>query len=322
MPGELLVDYSRYDIDVNYNLLRNGDVRGIIAKAGGSNLNDPLAMKHSSSARSLGVHFGVYYWIDPLHDGDTQARHAVALAKALGAEFICGDVEQWWANWSLWQAWRLGKAPLESVPVLPLRQIETVTRKWFERVERETSPNWNERLLFYSSDGFMSKWGASMKPWVGKYKTWLAQWPYTGTPPTLKKEKLTWEVLKRSYMPTRVPTPLYWMNKPTMWQWTGDRFTLEGNKKPIDINMFMGESSLSEWLGSEPPAPSPKPYKEMMLTPTTYGLNVRETPVATAKILRVIVPGEIVCVTEETSGSWVKLYGERGWAHGGYLKFI
>jgi GH25 family lysozyme M1 (1,4-beta-N-acetylmuramidase) len=316
----LVVDISHYQKTMNFPLLKEKGVEAVIVKAGGSGREDTECRKHSAGVLSAGMFLGLYYWVDPLQNGQMQAEHMASIASSVGAHFLAGDVEQWWASWALWQQMILKKIPQSQVPKISPSLINGVSYSYFREVAKRSSL----KQLFYSSTGFISSYAPQLLSWSNDYDNWLAQ--YHQTNGTLKRASLSWEQLKALYLPKSTPSVLAKMRRPSMWQWSGDRFTLPGHQGLIDLNWWMlDDVSLDAWIGEEQPQPSPLPYDVYRLNSSTNGLNVRSGPSASHKILRVIVratPPIQICMTSERSGSWGKLYGEEAWLHMGYVEKV
>ena len=148
---DLILDVSKWNGAIDFAQMKAEGVQAIIVKAGGSGREDRLLRRHAAGTRSAGLYLGLYYWIDPLCDGATQARHFLRLVNELQPDFVAGDNEQWWADWDKWRLWRMGKLDAQNVPVLPPKQIERVVSDFLAW----TAGNITVRLLHYTSMGFL-----------------------------------------------------------------------------------------------------------------------------------------------------------------------
>lgn len=319
MKTKLIVDLSKWDTRVNYQEFKDADLLAAIARAGGSGVDDRQARVHGAGVRMVGLALGLYYWVDPTRDGKQQATHFRRLISEIKPDFLALDVEQWWASWDLWYAWMFGKLEKHKVPVVSARQINRVTRDFYEACPAEL------KKLIYTRISFLVQYCKELIPFVAQHDCWLAQWPCTGG--DLKKRTLTWDELKEKYLPTTKPAKLVDMDEVTLWQWTGDRFTLPGTGRRTDVNLWTSERPFELWLNKDIPSPSAPPYREARLAKNVYGLNVREAPwitVTPPSILRVILPKDVVRIDPyvQRVGKWVKLWGEVGWCNDSYLAYF
>lgn len=308
---EIILDVSTWNKKMDYALLKDSGVQGIIIKAGGSGGTDPMLRVHHANARAAGMAVGFYYWVDPLRDGRTQAHHLLDLADELGPDFLAGDVEQWWADWELWRRFTLHKIPLEDVPRLSAQQINRVAKDFFTMIKPS-----QRTILFYSSTSFVAERSPLLKEWAFDYPLWIAQYPRTGG--SLAAATLSWDELKEKFLPSGGPRiPAGWP-RPLFWQWSGDRFTLPGHQGEVDLNWFLGEDFF-QWAGGLPKI-QPLPFDVRHLKAGVGGLNVRAQPNPMSEILRVIVPGEEIHVEKGQTGIWRKLFGEAGFIHSGFIE--
>jgi GH25 family lysozyme M1 (1,4-beta-N-acetylmuramidase) len=314
----LIADASRYNYPIYYKGLKQAGFEALIAKSGAPFYEDPMLLTHAAGTHAAGMYLGIYYWVDGLHDGNTQARHCISQAEKVGADFIAGDIEQWWADWGKWLAALQGHLPWSEVPRLQSKQIDRVSHDFMNYLKA----NQERPLLNYTSTGFVSTYCREMNNWINEYSKWLAQYPKTGDPPDLKRHFVTFDVLKEHYLPTTLPViPKNW-NAPDAWQWTGDRFTFPGIPGALDISFWMNKTqTLAQWVKRDPPPVHDDPWIVMKLTKGTTGLNIRSGPgiqysilgvkVPTSQILKDPVPGLI---------EWTKLYGEPGYVKSFYIE--
>ena len=313
--NELIVDTSIYNDPVGYTSLRNNGIVANIAKGGGSLSRDRLFTRHAAGTKAAGMYLGMYYWTDPVCDAESQAVHAAKLATEAGAHFICSDVEQWWADWSKWYQWRMGKLTKADVPVVLPKQIFKTAAVFRDKVKKLLP---GVKFLNYSSLGFINTWCRDLFDLFGDDPFWLAQYPVTGPEGNLKRKVLCWDELKEKYLPIKEPYVPVDLADTALWQWTGDRFVTESVTSPLDINLFRRPESFSDWIGLPPPEPQDPPFKVMRLNDRTSYLNVRSQPNATCPILRVLSKQSVFAV-ENSYGTWAKLYGEPGFVHSAYI---
>ena len=307
MTRELLIDVSCYQKNMDYTLLRAAGLRLVIVKASsGSAGLDPQLRFHVAEARAAGLHVALYHWVDPLNDGKAQAEWFNTLIAAVQPDFVAGDVEQWWADWDKWRQSCLHRLSDEQVPKLAVKQIDRVCRDFFTSLGQLV----DLPILFYTSTGFVRTWCPQLLDWMGNYPFWLASYVQPR-----KATATTWQDLPK-YYPAASPKVPAGMPLPTLWQWSGDIFTLPGHDGPVDMN-FMLQPLLD--LDSAPVTPSELPYEKRKLKTGVGGLNVRAIAQdLTSQVLRVILPNEIIRVEKQAADVWLKLYGEPGWVHGGY----
>jgi hypothetical protein len=160
--------------------------------------------------------------------------------------------------------------------------------------------------------------------WWADWAKW-AQYHTTGPDNDLKRKYVTFDQLKALYLPKTEPFYPQVMNAPTIWQWTGDRFTAPGNRDAMDISFWWNKTqTIGEWVGSPQPEPVVLPWQDKKLKSWVTGLNVREAPNSNpgTKILRVLVPGLQIRIVPDhlENGVWAKLYGEPGYIHSGYIE--
>jgi len=309
MPYELCLDVSHYQQNLDYKLIASKGVKAIIVKASqGSQLIDSMVRVHAYGAREAGMAVGLYHWVDPIYDGNTQANVFKKLIDELQPQFVAGDVEQWWADWTKWGMWRRREIPYEDVPLLSSKQIERVTRDFFINLKGQI----NIPLLFYTSTGYIKNY-KNLITFAKDYPLWLAQYI-----DPRKRTNTTWEDLP-GYYPSETNIGLAKnMNWPLIWQWSGDVFFLPGHDGALDLNFLM--KPLAEWASGNP-GPIDRPYQVRRLATDVSGLNVRETPGdLKSRIFRVIQPTETIYVEKNLveQDVWLKLYQEPGWIHGGY----
>lgn len=200
---ELIIDVSKWNFPVDYPLLKAEGVQAILVKSGGSGYDDPKAAIHVAQVKAAGLHLGLYYWIDPLCDGQTQAGHLNRQIAMWKPDFVVGDNEQWWADWDKWYQFRMGERPASDVPVIPPRQIDRVARNFFANVQ-------HINRMHYTSTGFISTYTPNSKAWINDYALHLAQYHKTGG--DWLRHKITWDdsgqsISRRPCQPSRWAGP-------------------------------------------------------------------------------------------------------------------
>jgi GH25 family lysozyme M1 (1,4-beta-N-acetylmuramidase) len=316
----LIADVSHYNHPVDYKALKAGGFAALIAKCGGSLTEDDLYSVHAAGARSAGLSFGAYYWLDPIYDYIRQGDHCVTLADREKADFIMADNEQWWASWSKWTAALLRKIPWSDVPVIPSKQINAAAYGFLKYLKA----NQPRRLLNYTGIGFVNDYCREMASWINEFDLMIAQYHPTGPGQgDLKRKKITFEQLHADYLPKDKPyLPVGW-NDAILWQFTGDRLTFPGILDTLDISLWMSKNETPEsWIGHQAPEPQPEPWVTRHLKPGVIGLNVRDQPVyPDGRIVRVLTPSDTILVEPDKvyNTVWVKLYNEQAFIHSGYI---
>lgn len=148
------VDVSGYNPSVNWQKLRNQDIRFAFIKATeGTGYFNEFFDGQWTGAKSAGILRGAYHYLRGDVDGAEQARHF--LSKV---DIQDGDLPP---------ALDLEEIGNENVPI---PQFIANAQKWLEHVEFKT----NRSPIVYSRASFLGPWGTV--PWGAKYQTWLAQY--------------------------------------------------------------------------------------------------------------------------------------------------
>jgi GH25 family lysozyme M1 (1,4-beta-N-acetylmuramidase) len=316
----LIADVSGWDNPVDYRALKAAGFEAVIVKSGGSLIEDRLLPIHAAGTLAAGMFLGLFYWVDPLLDEEAQADHIIQQATRYKANFLVADNEQWWADWDKWRRAIQRKIPWSDVPKLSSDHINQ-TANGFMRCIRM---NQTRPVINYTGIGFINDWCRPMLSWINDYSLMLAQYHPTGPKMDLKRVQVTFDQLKASYLPAGEPSIPAKMNKPAMWQWTGDRFTFPGVPCPLDISFWMDEKqTLGEWIGTPPPDPVANPWEDKHLKAwVTAGLRVRKGAGTQYEVLRVLPAGSYIRIVPGhlENGVWAKLYGELGFVHSDYIE--
>jgi len=148
-----------------------------------------------------------------------------------------------------------------SIPSCPAVFIDTEVRKTslsvslygaeYNKFIKLCRSNW--KTIIYTGAGFLD----ALAPWPKDVDYWWAAYPWSMYPnPGIK---VTWEQL-RTMLDKLVWPPYNSAVSPGlvgMWQCSGDRITVPGSIRPMDISVFKGtQAEYRAWLGydGQPPA--------------------------------------------------------------------
>jgi len=315
-------------------------VRMGIAKASMGGGYDPVVDLHVADMKEGGADVGIYHWCDPLQNFEKQAHFFLDKIFLHSPDVIAFDVEQWWADWSLWIRYIRGEIPKSAVPVLSEQRIIDNYCAITEIVESETDYHFEDRSIAYSADWFLDMYpGVTLA--IKDYKQWMAYYCYA------QRKKITWDQLYQA-----PPDDVSPGGRPyDIWQFA-DCFILPGVDFVIDTNLWEGTvESYKNWLNKvDEPEPEPLPpdvdeveefvqalegaigqvrtnpddlddirvslceeigcgtqvdflYEAMV---TAYALNVRQGPGVHWKVVRTITRGTVVQVYE-VDGYWARI---------------
>lgn len=246
------VDVSHYDARVDWQVLKSGGVEfGVVKVSQGDYLADRMAEKHLAGARSAGLLCGVYHWLDPLRPVNVQVDFYLRQLRPLKPEWICLDVEQYWADWAAFPAggsakrdgwknrWEGKKKASPVYRLVAPHQISESARLMAEMLRQET----RLPVVIYTRTSFIKEYARPMLDWLAGYPLWLAQYPLkTGT-----NLRMDWDELRKNLVPSLTGPALPekcagW----TFWQFSGDSLHLPGMDSLADLNLFQGDRSQLE----------------------------------------------------------------------------
>jgi lysozyme len=230
------VDVSSWQATVNWEKLQAAGVRFAIVKAAqGSYRQDPLCPTHLKAAQNAGMLCGVYHWMDPTCQVDVQISNLAFRLKELNYAFLALDVEQYWSDWGEWQKGMITKRHSGKL-------ISDRAHACAEQMRSE----FQKPVLIYTRTSFVKDYAPEMAEWLKDWPLWLAHYPYRPG-----KVHLTWEQLKRDYVPS-IPGPSLPVSCKDwcFWQFSGDKFILPGEQSALDLNFYQGSlQDLQSWLG-------------------------------------------------------------------------
>jgi len=124
------------------------------------------------------------------------------------------------------------------------QEVQIFTNLCLERL-------WN--IGIYTAQWFLPYLSA----WPKDVEYWWAQWPYQFYPDS--SQEWTWDQV---HSELQARGNIYPSNTSAVpgslraWQFTGDRLILPGSSRPLDVNLFYGNSQeLADWVGGEPVKP-------------------------------------------------------------------
>lgn len=249
----LVVDVSRYQETIDCEVLKQNGVKVVIIKSSGGLTEDCKLREHAAKVGSDLV-LGVYHWVDPTVDITKQADFCVGLAKQVGADFIAADIEQYWSNWGTWYQAIQNRIKWKLVKAFAGPKLSGDYQQFYRLVSVEYP------TMVYTSPGFVSTHAPQMKTWLPGVPLWTAQYQTyagQGTPWECMTEYILPQVAKRT---PALPTGSS-MSDCVMWQFTGDKYALEGTyadknrKHPsnIDLSVLLWSwDQFTNWLSGKP----------------------------------------------------------------------
>lgn len=231
------IDASRWDLRLDWDLLKAGGVEFAILKASqGSTQRDPRFEKHLQGAAAAGLICGAYHWCDPTHDDRRQAENFLAAVEGKPAAFAAVDVEQYWQDWSEWSYKKVAR-------LIPPTRISQSARA----VAAEIKARSGMPVLIYTRASFIRDYAAPMSAWLPEWDLWLAHYPYGRGRVTC-----TWEQLRQHYPRVSRPALPDGCRAWRFWQFSAEKFVLPGAPSPLDLNFFNGSPiQLKAWCRQE-----------------------------------------------------------------------
>jgi GH25 family lysozyme M1 (1,4-beta-N-acetylmuramidase) len=257
-----LIDVSHWDPNVDWGILKTHNVVAAIVKAtDGPGSVDTMYQAHCEGAKAKGMVLGAYHFFRPWIDQssiETQAQFFLDNITSQPIKFIGLDLETYTSN------------PANKVaPSLYSQRAKTAAKYM---ASHSPLP-----FVIYTRNSFIVDYAPQIFDWLGDYNLWLAHWRYNDNDSHSPKQTITWEELISSHLPPYSgPTVPHSNSDWTLWQWTGEKFTLPGLTTLIDLNFFNGtKTDFYHWANviadectdhSEPGDPVlPHPIKVMAL---------------------------------------------------------
>ncbi len=302
---KLFVDVSLWQPNMDWTMLAQNGVKGVIAKASsGSFRKDPLFTKHVQGATDAGLVVGAYHWCDPTNDDITQAKNFLNTIKGYPVKFLAIDMEQYWQLWAEFYT----------------HEVESIVPGWrisenAYRVASYLKKYSGLPVIVYTRASFVAFRAPEAAEWLPQFHLWLAYYPYSNVRVTT-----TWAELKAKYLPI-VKGPLLPKNCKSwlFWQFAGGKFRLDGTGgSGIDLNFFNGnQADLDAFLKDGTPPTPPNDLPTPRKARTLARLNVRSEPlVSTKPVIGKLDYGTVVDVFEIRwvgMDKWARI-GENRWA--------
>ncbi len=301
----LFVDVSLYQPRMDWQVLAENDVSGVIAKASsGSYRKDPLFNSHVDAAKKAGLVVGAYHWCDPTNDDIAQAKNFLDTVKGKPVSFLAVDMEQSWKYWSEFYERKV-------TSILPGSRISQNAY----RVASYLRLNSKLPVIVYTRASFVMAYAPDAVHWMPKFHLWMAHYPYTRTRITT-----TWDDLRQNHLPVlknpmRPPNCDQWL----FWQFSGDKFRLDGTGGSlIDLNFFNGDKNdLKDFLETGDAPEQEKDPELPRRARTLANLNVRKQPkVGAGTWVGRLTKGTVVEVVEVRwigMDKWARI-GENRWS--------
>ncbi|MBN1668695.1 MAG: SH3 domain-containing protein [Anaerolineales bacterium] len=311
----LIVDISRYQIEVDFQLLKSKGVAGVIAKSSsGSQSSDHKFVQHVTRAAQAGMIVGAYHWCDPIYDSIRQAENFLRVIENHPVQLVAIDVEQHWRSWDEWYRVQRGEIPSLTQIFTPSQVSEAAHRTAEFVKQRLDMP-----VLIYTRKFFIKDHARPMVDWIHAYPLWLAEYHIYPD----QQISVSWETFKQHFLPPENDGPALPDNCDTwhIWQFTADRISLPGvsGDSELDVNFFNGSlADLQQFIGAaitQPVVPirRPVPLKAIVQVPL---LNVRRGPGTDSPAVKTLRQGQQVEVLNLSGYDvWVKVGPNRWTAH-------
>ena len=256
------IDVSAWDPYIDWPLVKNQGIRFAIIKATeGLNFVSQAYESQWAGAKSVGILRGAYHFLIANQDGAKQADFFLSKVKVEDGDLPpVLDIEE---------ADNYIDPNNRAKGIFPSSQFIGNAQKWLERIEQQTG----RTPVIYSRPTFLKDHlaGSNFKapPWANKYPTWLAEYHFSHAPDSQPTQPVGWGD---------------WI----IWQYSGDKLTLDGIYKDegrtslihVDMNVYRhGIEDLYKLAKAQMPAnidapapvvsdtPQPKPVTPTPVTP-------------------------------------------------------
>lgn len=258
------IDISHWQKSLDFEKAINNGVEFMIFKGTDSYIGncfiDSKALEYIEGAKSYGVPFGIYMWLNPNFDGETQADFFIDFYKKVKPDIApVVDFEQ--------SSYDLNK---------DLYYLKTV----LERMEDKL----NTKPIIYSRNSFINRYNRNKRSFLREYYYWAAWYPYKDF--ETKSQYKYFENLKT------FPKPIYPFEEVTIWQ-----FSEKGDGIFYGVKSFGVDLDLAKQLPPSNYIDTFQP-KKVMIT-ARLGLRVREEPNLSSKIIKVLPYKTIVEIQQE-----------------------
>jgi lysozyme len=300
----LVVDVSLYQPKMDWMLLAQNGVAGVIAKASsGSFRKDPLFLRHVQEAKAAGLVVGAYHWCDPSNDDLAQAKNFLSVVQDQPVSFLAVDMEQYWQVWAEFYERKIST-------IIPGKRISENAFRVASYLRKYSGLP----VVIYTRASFVVFRAPQAAEWLPKFPLWLAHYPYTR-----ERISTTWSDLKQNHLP-KLTGPLMPpnCNSWVFWQFSGDKFRLPGTNGVIDLNFFNGSRAELDYFVKTGQLPE-RVVEEPVLPRKARSLarlNVRSDPKTEYRnIVGKLEKGTIVDVLEVRwvgMDKWARI-GENRW---------
>jgi len=241
--------HPNYQPAVDWKLLVEKGVTGVIIKSGQGLVNYPNISAYATPAKQAGLIVGFYHWVDPIYSAADQMKKFAQQLELPCVDFGMLDYEQWWSDWNKWTLAMQGKLDLSQVP----RFDKKKHAPYLNLLQIASAQYLKKPYLLYTANWFITGYTSDAVPFLNKFKTNFASYPYPNG-----RISLSWEDFLKNHLPTTsfplVPAGVDKKNV-LMWQFSGDRFCLPGiysdlaktKVSPVDLNFILGD--LNDFLG-------------------------------------------------------------------------
>ena len=228
-----IADISSYQPDFDFKKFQSYGGIGVIIKTSMQLGFDSKYLTFAEKIRETDLLFGVYHWIDAIPANPQKQVDLFSQAiEKVNPDFLCGDNEQWWADWNKYMAAINKKIPMSEVPRLNSKKINDFSQEWFEKI----SQRHQKKLYQYTGRWFIDGYCPQMKTWLNRYPLWLAEYRKI---PKMRSLDFTGIELKP-------PSGVDW----EIWQFSSSMYLpgvnlSYGIERPFDINMVRDDFSVS-----------------------------------------------------------------------------
>lgn len=167
-------DISNYQPNFDFRKFEELGGIGVIVKASMQLGFDSHYRIFAEKIRRTNLLFGIYHWVDPIPGSIAKQCDLFSTAiETVHPDFICGDNEQWWADWNKYYLAIQKKIQFSEVPKLSSDRINKFSKDWFEEIHRR----FPQLTLFqYTGKWFIDGYCPQVKNWISQYPLWLAEY--------------------------------------------------------------------------------------------------------------------------------------------------
>jgi hypothetical protein len=293
----LLLDASAWQsVAIPFGAFAAGGIDGAIVKC------DKQAAVHFPAMRSSGMVSALYWWLDPTYTPETQIGYLDRYVDTYNPDFLAYDVEQWWANWTLYWQYLARTITAASVPKVTQTALFDHTSRFLQLLPSI----YDGRTVCYTAKWFTNSYFPRL-PEIVKEPMWLATY-YTADPIYASFDQL--QKIADSLGLPLIPAGSagYAMRQ------FASTMRLPGYERyNLDMNFFNGTSSdLYDWCNKDQLIPEPEPQ---FTVPHALGkIRVVASPYLNARLGPGVTfsdKGDLLTGTEwyffDQNGPWVEI---------------